>query len=376
DRAGSPVARGTRGRGQRKRDPGGLSPLCGSPSHRAGATDSNDAANGGDRRPARGARATRGRSPGAGRTAHGQRRPGRGPEASIGRTRRRALPRGRVRLGLRPARRPPGGGRGARDGPHRCALCRIGRDHRGGYAGRRGVRRADRRAQRRGGHRLLRCRRPARGRRGVRIRDPGRHGGRARRHLRVSRLSASPADELEVKARVDDPDGLRGALLRAGASLDFRGDMTDRRFDRDRTLAERGEVLRLREFRPADGAPAYGVLGWKGPASQRGMYRHRAEAEARVAAPDSVVTILEQLGFAVSLRIDRHVEVYRLGRAVLRLEWYPAMDVLLEVEGEPPDIELAIAATGLARERFLPESLPYFVAQYEARTGRAALLAR
>src|SRR5438094_590160 len=262
DRAGSPVARGTRGRGQRERDPGGVSPLCGSPSHRAGATDSNDAADGGDRRPARGAR------------------------------------------------------------------------------------------------------------------DPGRHGGRARRHLRVSRLSASPADELEVKARVDDPEGLRAALLGAGASLDFRGDMTDRRFDRDRTLGERGEVLRLREFRPADGAPAYGVLGWKGPASQRGMYRHRAEAEARVAAPDSVVTILEQLGFAVSLRIDRHVEVYRLGRAVLRLEWYPAMDVLLEVEGEPPDIELAIAATGLARERFLPESLPYFVAQYEARTGRAALLAR
>jgi len=52
------------------------------------------------------------------------------------------------------------------------------------------------------------------------------------------------------------------------------------------------------------------------------------------------------------------------------------MDVLLEVEGEPPAIERAIAATGLPRERFLPESLPYFVAAYEARTGRAALLAR
>src|SRR5437762_1006540 len=40
------------------------------------------------------------------------------------------------------------------------------------------------------------------------------------------------------------------------------------------------------------------------------------------------------------------------------------------------EIEHAIAATGLARDRFLPESLPYFVAQFEARTGRAALLAR
>jgi adenylate cyclase class IV len=188
--------------------------------------------------------------------------------------------------------------------------------------------------------------------------------------------STSPADELEVKARVDDPDGLRAALVRAGASLDFRGDMIDRRFDQGGSLAQRNEVLRLREFRAADGTPAYGVLGWKGPPSLRGLYRHRAEAEARVATPDSVVTILEQLGFTVSLRIDRRVEVYRLGHAVLRLEWYPAMDVLLEVEGEPPAIERAIAATGLARDRFLAESLPYFVSQYEARTGRAALLAR
>ena len=187
---------------------------------------------------------------------------------------------------------------------------------------------------------------------------------------------ASPTDELEVKARVDDPDGLRAALVHAGATLDFRGDMIDRRFDRSRTLAQRDEVLRLREFRAADGTPAYGVLGWKGPPSQRGKYRHRAETEARVATPDSVVTILEQVGFAVSLRIDRRVEVYRLGQAVLRLEWYPEMDVLLEVEGEPSDIERAIAATGLARDRFLPESLPYFVALYEARTGQTALLAR
>ena len=173
--------------------------------------------------------------------------------------------------------------------------------------------------------------------------------------------SVSPADELEVKARVDDPDGLRAALVRAGATLDFGGDMIDRRFDRGGSLAQRDEVLRLREFRAADGTPAYGVLAWKGPPSQRGMYRHRAEAEARVATPDTVVTILEQLGFAVSLRIDRRVEVYRLGQAVLRLEWYPVMDVLLEVEGEPSEIERAIAATGLARDRFLPESLPYFV---------------
>lgn len=189
-------------------------------------------------------------------------------------------------------------------------------------------------------------------------------------------IAAAAADELEVKARVVDPDGLRAALTRAGARLEFRGEMIDRRFDRGRALSKRDEVLRLREFVPADGTPPYGVLGWKGPHSRRGRYRHRPEAEARVAAPAAVVTILERLGYSVSLRIDRRVEVYRLGEAVLRLEWYPAMDVLLEVEGDPAEIERAIAATGVARVEFLPESLPYFVAQYEARTGQAARLAR
>ena len=196
----------------------------------------------------------------------------------------------------------------------------------------------------------------------------------------MSRSPPGPAalDELEVKARVEDPDALRAALMRAGAVLEFRGDMLDRRFDRDAppTLAERDEVLRLRVYRQADGVPAYGMLGWKGPHSKRGRYRRRAETEVRVGDPEGVVTILARLGFAVSLRIDRRVEVYRLGQAVLRLEWYPDMDVLIEVEGEPAGIERAIAATGLARASFLAESLPYFVAAFERRTGRAALLAR
>ncbi len=187
---------------------------------------------------------------------------------------------------------------------------------------------------------------------------------------------AVPADELEVKARVEDPDRLRVALERVGAVLDFRGEMIDRRFDAGGRLAQRDEVLRLRVFQPADGSPAYGMLGWKGAHAQQGRYRRRAEAEARVPDPETVATILERLGFTVSLRIDRRVEVYRLGDATVRLEWYPAMDVLLEVEGPPPAIEQAIAATGLARERFLPESLPYFVGEYERRTGQAAQLAR
>ena len=59
----------------------------------------------------------------------------------------------------------------------------------------------------------------------------------------------------------------------------------------------------------------------------------------------------------------------------MRIEWYPAMDVLVEIEGEPAAIERAAQSTGLAREQFLAESLPHFVSAYERRTGRSARLA-
>lgn len=185
----------------------------------------------------------------------------------------------------------------------------------------------------------------------------------------------SPSDELEVKARVDDPAAVARALAAAGARLVFRGAMSDRRFDRDGTFEARDEVVRLRLYRPAGGEAAWGVMGWKGPVSDRGGYRHRAEAETRVDDPEAALVLLERLGLAVSLRIDREIEQYEMGDAVLRLERYPGMDTLIEVEGPPAEIERAIRATGLPRAAFLPQSLPHFVAEYERRTGRAARLA-
>lgn len=185
----------------------------------------------------------------------------------------------------------------------------------------------------------------------------------------------SQIDELEVKTRVESPEALIRSLRAAGAELVFRGAMIDRRFDRDGTFEAVDEVVRLRVYEPADGAAPWGVLGWKGPVGKRGEYRHRAEAETRVDDPDAALALLERLGLTLSLRIDRDIEQYRLGDAVLRLERYPGMDTLLEVEGTPAGIERAVVASGLDRADFLPESLPYFVAAYERRTGRRARLA-
>lgn len=151
--------------------------------------------------------------------------------------------------------------------------------------------------------------------------------------------------------------------------------MTDRRFDRSGELAGRDEVLRLRYFRGMDGTER-AVVGWKGPVSvtPEGLKaRRELEYDVRSAGGDPAA-FLEALGYAEVYVVERHVEYYHLGPATARLEWYPRMDVLLEVEADPSAIAAALAATGLPRERFSPQSLREFAAEYQARTGMPAAL--
>jgi adenylate cyclase class IV len=182
------------------------------------------------------------------------------------------------------------------------------------------------------------------------------------------------ADELELKAVVPDPAALRARLADAGATRGFRGLMSDRRYDRDGTLVGCDQMLRVRSYRPADGPPRC-ELAWKGPIGRSAEgYKRRAEltSEARP-APDEPDLILEALGYRVIHTIDRWVEVWSLAGADLRLEWYPRMDVLLEVEGTPAQIEAAVLATGLPRDAFTADALFDFVRRYELRGGTAAL---
>lgn len=182
-------------------------------------------------------------------------------------------------------------------------------------------------------------------------------------------------EEREVKAVVPDPALLRRHVLESGGQSTFRGLMEDRLFDRDGELSNRGEVLRVRTWRPEGGVPTT-QLAWKG-LTRRSPEGHklREELESGVAGDGITVgRLFEALGYRVAQGIDRYVEVFELGAAVIRLEWYPRMDVLVEVEGTPEAIDGAVAATALSRGAFLPESLPEFVQRFELRTGERAAL--
>jgi adenylate cyclase class IV len=108
-------------------------------------------------------------------------------------------------------------------------------------------------------------------------------------------------------------------------------------------------------------------------------YKQREELELPVVpaagAAASPQAFLAALGYGVVHAIDREVEIYDVDGATVRLERFPDMDPLLEVEGAPAQIERAIRATGLGREAFTADSLADFVRRFEARTGRPAVLA-
>jgi predicted adenylyl cyclase CyaB len=177
--------------------------------------------------------------------------------------------------------------------------------------------------------------------------------------------------EVELKSVVDDVEQRRANVERAGATVVYAGRLEDRRWDTaDRALLAKDHVLRVRTYRSDAGVRA--ELDWKGPTRREGGYKLRDELETKVGDPDALGEILTALGYEVSIAIDREIVQYDLEGTMIRFERYPRMDDLVEVEGEPADIERAIAAIGLPREGFNTDRLPDFVKRYEERTGARA----
>jgi adenylate cyclase class IV len=184
------------------------------------------------------------------------------------------------------------------------------------------------------------------------------------------------AIELELKSVVTDPAALRRGLEQAGAVQRFHGMMRDRRLDRSGELSGRDEVLRVRLWSADAGTNELAEVAWKGPTGvSPDGYKHREELELGVDNGPVAVRLLEALGYRVVESIDRYVEVFELDDTVARLEWYPRMDVLLEIEGPPAGIERVVGATGLRREGCVADPLARFAERYTQRTGRPAILA-
>lgn len=181
--------------------------------------------------------------------------------------------------------------------------------------------------------------------------------------------------EWELKAVVPDWTALCERLSSSGAELEFDGRLEDRRYDTPTgDLSARDHVLRLRIHRDDAGRLVRGSLDWKGPTEHRRGYKVREERSTSIDDPDAMAAMLDRLGYSVALGIDRRIVVFALHGAAIRLERYPRMDDLVEVEGTAEQIEAAIRATGISREAFTTDALATFVARFEERTGTTAAI--
>lgn len=179
--------------------------------------------------------------------------------------------------------------------------------------------------------------------------------------------------EWELKAVVPDWAALRERLESSGAAVAFEGRLEDRRYDTPNDdLAARDHVLRLRVYRDRGGRVVTSTLDWKGPTEYRAGYKVREERSTAVDDPDAMAVILERLDYRVTVAIDRDIVQYAVGGAAIRLERYPRMDDLVEVEGTADTIEAAIRATGISREAFTADALAGFIERFETRTGTTA----
>ena len=177
--------------------------------------------------------------------------------------------------------------------------------------------------------------------------------------------------EVELKSVVDSLEQRCAAVERAGAARVFTGRLQDRRYDTpDRSLVAADHVLRVRVYE--SGAQARAEVDFKGPTTLEDGYKVREEIGTGLGDAATFVTILERLGYEVTITIDRDIVQYELAGAMIRFETYPRMDVLVEVEGTPDQIEQAIAALGLPRTSFVADRLSDFARRFEQRTGQAA----
>lgn len=182
--------------------------------------------------------------------------------------------------------------------------------------------------------------------------------------------------EVELKSVVDDLAARRKQAEQAGGKLAFAGKLIDRRYDSaSGDLIQRDHVLRLRVYESE--GKREGHLDWKGETRYEDGYKVRDEISTEIGDPDSLATMLANLGLRVIREIEREIFQYSLAGAVVRFERYPRMDDLVEVEGSPDSIEKAIGMIGFPRDGFSAWRLADFITAYETRTGqRAAVSAR
>jgi adenylate cyclase class 2 len=173
--------------------------------------------------------------------------------------------------------------------------------------------------------------------------------------------------EREVKLRFDSIEAAREAVVGAGAApTRCRRLQEDALFDdASDSLRERRCVLRVRV------ESGRSLLTYKGPVQPSPM-KLREEIETVVSDGQTMIRLLEALGYSVWFRYEKYREEYAMSDVIVAIDETP-IGVFLEIEGAEQGILDATAALGRMPEEFVLDSYRTLFAEHRRQHGLDAV---
>jgi adenylate cyclase, class 2 len=175
-----------------------------------------------------------------------------------------------------------------------------------------------------------------------------------------------PAEEVEVKLRVDDLDALTRKLSGSKFTL-----VTPRTHEMntlydfpDRRLRARGEVLRIRKY----GSKWTLTHKTKG---NSGKHKSRSETETEVQDGEALGHILKTIGLGPSFRYEKYRAEWGDGEGHVVLDETPIGNIA-ELEGSSKWIDQTAARLGIKESEYITQSYAQMFADWRERTRSKA----
>jgi adenylate cyclase class 2 len=171
--------------------------------------------------------------------------------------------------------------------------------------------------------------------------------------------------EREIKLRFQNPAEAREAVVGIGATP-LRG----RRLQEDCLLDTADERLRsARSVLRVRMDQGRSLLTYKGPV-QPSPWKLREERETVVSDGETILYILERLGFSIWFRYQKYREEFGAFDAIIALDETP-IGTFIEIEGSEKAITEIAAALGRSERDYIVDSYRGLYVQHCERAGRA-----
>ena len=175
-----------------------------------------------------------------------------------------------------------------------------------------------------------------------------------------------PAEEVEIKVRVDDLDELSRKLITAGfRQVTQRAHEMNTLYDfSDGQLRARGEILRIRKY----GSKWTLTHKTKGNA---GKHKSRVETETELADGEAMAHVFEAIGLSRSFRYEKYRAEWSDGEGHVVIDETPIGNIA-ELEGSAEWIDRTAEMLAIGESEYITASYAQMFNEWRAKTGSTA----